>query len=450
MSFKRFSCLFAYVIVQSVVVSNVAEGQTLQVPWFYKYFGQGEYLDRFNNGQLENTIDRYPYFLVPILAKGDQRVSKFAPLVPFLTGVATFNDPGHPNCDPIVLSGAYNCADVSGLKIDSSEPSASTNLETNFLVPDNYYRQMEWYVSFRSTVGNPGLEYRPLTLDYAPDTGEMTGTSLSASSERWGANIDFSAPVGTIAGTMFAQLGWSTRNGGRINGFRHVGSLYEDTLIDVQAQGNWDSIVQLGSNGFAGAARWRTIGPGVAAFSVGAAADFVRFSVGDSSAQGSLSVNTPANSNRGALVVSGLSASLPTVVGRAAPGQTSPVLRLTDSSNTDPGSSQGEVYSIDASGRSHVKVQSSIASPGQGLSVLSAPFTQVLGAGASKGVTLPAAEKGLSIQGYNDSQNDLNLWPGLGGSINGLPTNASLTVPAHHPFSAVAYDGTHWSVFVGS
>lgn len=409
-----------------------------------------QYQDVFKNGQLENKFNPYPYFSVPVLSEGDSHVSAWGPMTPFLTGVSIFNDQSHSNCDPVILVGGYNYLDTAGLKAQPSEPSAGVVLETNYLVPSTYYRQMEWYLSFRTTAGNPGIEYRPLTFDYAPDSGQLTGASLSAASQAYGANLDFRAPIGPNSGTRFAQIGWSNAGGGNICGFQHLGSMTEDTLIDVQAQGARNSAIQLGSSGLSGVARWATLSYAQCSFSVGAATNFLRLYDTSSNMAGAVAINTSTNASRAGLIVSTSAGTLPSIVARGVSGQTAPLLRLVDSTNSDPATSTGEVFSIDTNGRTYTKVGSLPAGTAQGAAVMNSAFSDITGGTTSRGVTLPSAVKGMVVRGYVNGTSSTNLWPASGATINGATANTPLMIPARKMFTAVAITTTAWAVQVGS
>jgi len=428
----------------TTAASQVNEGQ----PWV-PYIFTRPYQDQFLNGMLQNMTHSYPYSAVKLFAKGDQHVSNWSMLVPFLTGVSAFTDPDHPNLDPIIAVGAYNLGNTAGLKLNANEPTAGIVLETNYLVPPTYYRQMEWYLSFRTTQGDPGIEYRPININYAPDLHQITGSSISASSQPWGANFEFVAPVGGIAGTRFAQLGWSGSGGGSINGFQHSGNATEDTLIDILAQGARNSTIQIGSQGIPGVGKWKTTSPIQTAMSVATASDFLRFY--DTSANGgAVSINSPSSGNNAGLVVSSASTNRPSIVGRGIAGQTAPLLRLVDSSNTDPATNKGEVFSVDASGNMRIRVGTLNAGTGQGSATMTAPFSDILGSNGTKGVTLPLASSGLVVRGYVDGNSAANLWPGSGATINGGAINSPISIPAHKVFTATAIDGSRWAVQVGS
>lgn len=431
-------------------INSISLAQVNSYTWVADLFKNAVYKDRFNDNDLLNIKDPYPYMSIPVFASGDSHVSTWGPLVPFLTGVSIFQTPNHPNTDPIVIVGAYNYAETSGLKVNPSEPSAGIYLETNYLVPNTYYRQMEWYLSFRTTAGNPGAEYRPITMDYAPDTGDLTGSSISAASRSWGANLDFRAPYGSNSGTRFAQLGWSGSGGGNICGFQHLGSFTEDTLIDIQAQGAQNSIIRIGAMGATGVGRWRTLSTNLCSLSVGNAESYIKMYDTGFNSGGSVAINTNNNGNKAGLLVSTSAVNLPSIVGRAIAGQTAPLFRLVDSTNSDPSNNTGEVFSVDTAGRTYTKVGSIAAGTAQNSSILSAAFSTISNGGGGRGVTLPPAVTGLTIRGYISGSSATNLWPGSGAIINGLGSNQALSISANKPFTAIAYDATHWAVQVGA
>ncbi len=408
------------------------------------------YSDKFQEGKLANSLSFYPSTDVQVLASGDSHVSSWGPLIPWLTGVTTFEDPNHPNCDPNVLVGAYNYANTTGGKINPLEPCGGINLETNYLVPDTYYRQMEWYLTFRTTAGNPGLEYRPINVNYAPDTGEVTGVAVSAASQRWGANFEWRSPTGGTAGERFAQIGWTNQGGGNICGFQHLGSPVDDTVVDIQAQGLQNSRMQIGSHGVAGVGRWSTLSTNQCSFSVGSADDLLRLFDTGAGSGGALAINMSSNGQNAGLAVASSTPERPTIVGRGISGQSAPLLRLVDSTNTDPINNTGEVYSIDSHGYQYTKVATLNAGQGQSAATITTPFADIVGGNGSRGATLPVPTQGMLVRGFIDGSNATMLYPSAGCSINGGSVNSGITVGARKPFTAIALDSSRWSVQIGA
>lgn len=71
-------------------------------------------------------------------------------------------------------------------------------------------------------------------------------------------------------------------------------------------------------------------------------------------------------------------------------------------------------------------------------------FTVVTGADATKGVILPTAVPGATVELKNGAAAVLKVWPATGAAINAGSANASFSVPASTPVILKAKTATQW------
>lgn len=77
---------------------------------------------------------------------------------------------------------------------------------------------------------------------------------------------------------------------------------------------------------------------------------------------------------------------------------------------------------------------------------ITAGYTAVTGADATKGVVLPAAVAEATCFVYNTAASTLKLYPASGDDINDGATDAALVVAAKSCVFCVAQDSTTWMV----
>ena len=257
---------------------------------------------------LSSTTHNYPYSAVTVNASGDAVVSAFAPFTD-VYGVSAFTDASHGNVDPIRIFGAYNMTTTTRTKAVAGEPAFGLFIETNYLVPsDSYTRQMEFYVNFNSSSGNPGTENRVLNISYAPGANKVTTSSIKAADQSYGGSFEFRNSTG-IAGTKFAEIGFTGTGGGNINGVRHYGSTTEDTVFDIQAGTGRQSYLYFGSNGTVGAVKVKTASAAILGVDIGSVTDKFRIQAND----GGMNLAIGTTDNLAGLSVKPMSASYATI-----------------------------------------------------------------------------------------------------------------------------------------
>jgi hypothetical protein len=71
-------------------------------------------------------------------------------------------------------------------------------------------------------------------------------------------------------------------------------------------------------------------------------------------------------------------------------------------------------------------------------------FNMVTAADGTKGVLLPLASPGRTVQVKNNSASALKVWANTGDAINALAVNAAMSIPANTCPVFTAYDATTW------
>lgn len=246
-----------------------------------------------------------------------------------------------PNQDAVVMACAYNYAGQAGDKVIADEPCGGWQLETNYTVLQGSVpeRHMEFYMTWRTSAGNPGTELRSLGFDYVPagaNAGMLCGAYAMMMGAPYGGRFDFRTPSNTNA----CVIGWTGTGGGTICGIRHYGSTTEDTVFDIQAGTGRQSKIQFGSNGTAAANVLKSVNASILGFDNSQSGGQDKFRIGYNDGGMYLAINQTDNTS--GLTVAPISNLYATAKFKSLSGQTLPAVQARSSADAQTAGIYGE------------------------------------------------------------------------------------------------------------